>query len=283
MRIQPTTESITRPRRTARFGALGEVCRAGLATRGNTRLEPEAVIEAVRRGINYLNWCGHADGLSAAVRRLGERRREVLVAVQLEARAADAAHRELRGYLGELGTTYLDAVTYYYVEHENEWREIIGPGGAAEALEDLRREGTVRAIGLTTHQRPLAAALAASGRLDLLMVRYNAAHRSAEDDVFPATEARGLPVVTYTGLRWGALLQPTPDDPPGFTPPAAPEWYRFVLCHPSVTVGILAPDGERELAEDLTLLDDWRGLEVERYEALRAHGDRVRRHAGAFP
>ena len=45
----------------------------------------------------------------------------------------------------------------------------------------------------------------------------------------------------------------------------------------------MAPDGERELAEDLALLDDWRGLEVERYEALRAHGDRVRRHAGAFP
>ena len=34
-----------------------------------------------------------------------------------------------------------------------------------------------------------------------------------------------MPVVTYTGLRWGALLRGTPDDPPDFEPPGAPYWY----------------------------------------------------------
>src|SRR5262245_50052004 len=129
-RVEATTDSILNPRRTARFGGLGEVCRAGLATRGNTRLEPEAVLAAVHAGCNYLNWCGQADGLSAAVRRIGTRRREVLVAVQLEARTAAAARRELDEYLGELGTPYLDVVTYYYVEADDEWRALTEPGGA---------------------------------------------------------------------------------------------------------------------------------------------------------
>jgi predicted aldo/keto reductase-like oxidoreductase len=262
---------------------LGRVCRLGLATRGNTRLEPEAVLDAVRRGVNYLNWCGHPDGLRDAVRRLGARRREVFVAVQLEAHRAGAARREIEEFLGELGTDYLDVMTYYYVEHAEEWDEIAGPGGAAEAVEQARREGTVRAIGLTSHQRPLAARVAESGRLDLLMVRYNAAHRGAERDVFPVTQRRGLPVVAFTCLRWGALLEGTPDDPPGFVVPPAREWYRFSLCHPAVSVALMAPDGAAELEENLSLLDDWRGLDAERHAALAEHGARVRRYAGGFP
>ena len=58
--------------------------------------------------------------------------------------------------------------------------------------------------------------MARSGLLDLLMIRYNAAHRGAETEIFPVTDSTSLPVVVYTCLRWGALLQSTPDDPPGF-------------------------------------------------------------------
>jgi len=40
------------------------VCRLGLATRGNTHLASQDVAHAIDRGINYLNWCGHPDGMS---------------------------------------------------------------------------------------------------------------------------------------------------------------------------------------------------------------------------
>lgn len=271
------------PARYAEFGRLGRVCRLGLATRGNTRLDSEDVLEAIERGVNYLNWCGYADGLSRAVRQLGDLRGRVLVAVQLSSRSAVSARKELRGFLGELGTDRIDVVTHYYVESDEEWEEIVSPGGASEAIEEARACGEVGAAGVTSHQRPLAARIAASGGVDMLMVRYNAAHRGAEEEIFPVTRRLGLPVVTYTGLRWGALLEPTPEDPPDFAPPAAPEWYRFVLCHPDVTVGIMAPDGRAELEEDLQILDRWHGFRQEDYAALRAHGDRVYRNAGGFP
>ena len=113
----------------------------------------------------------------------------------------------------------------------------------------------VRRLGLTTHQRGLAAEAARSGHLDALMIRYNAAHRGAEREVFPVTEALGLPVIAYTALRWGALLRPTPEDPPGFVVPPAPAWYRFVLQSPAVAVALMAPNDRAELEEDLTVLD----------------------------
>ena len=273
-----------KPKRFADLGPLGRVCRVGLSTRGNTSLEPDDVLEAFRRGIRYFNWCCHPDGLSAAVRQLEpEKRPEMVLALQLYARDGEGARRELDGYLRELGTDYVDVVTHYYVEHEDEWAEIQSPGGAAEALRDARSEGAVRAVGVTTHQRTLGAQLAREGQIDLLMIRYNAAHRGAETDVFPVTDELGVPVVVYTGVRWGALLKPTPDDPVGFRPPSAPDCYRFALCHPSVSVAIMAPNGRAELEEDLSILDDWHGLREGEYAALCEHGDRVRRHGGSFP
>src|SRR5436305_14413629 len=75
------------------------VCRLGLATRGNTGLSTGDVLHAVDRGVNFLNWCGVPDGLSAAIGQLGSRRAEVMVCVQFEARAAEDAETELKGIL----------------------------------------------------------------------------------------------------------------------------------------------------------------------------------------
>ena len=115
------------------------------------------------------------------------------------------------------------------------------------------------------------------------MLRYNAAHRGAETEVFPTTQRLGIPVVAYTAVRWGALLRSTPDDRPGVDPPSAVDCYRFVLSHSAVSVALMAPDSSDELAENLAMLDDWRGLTHDELATICAHGDRVRRYAGSFP
>jgi predicted aldo/keto reductase-like oxidoreductase len=259
------------------------LCRLGLATRGNTSLMPDDVLFAVERGVNFLNWCGVPDGLSTAVANLGARRSEVVVCVQFEARTAADARSELNQILRQLHSDYVDVLTFYYVEEPAEWEQIAGPSGALEYLVTAKRDGRVRFLGLTSHQRRLAAETARSGALDLLMIRYNAAHRGAETEVFPVTDVLGMPVVVYTCLRWGALLRPTPDDPPGFVVPRAPAWYRFALQAPSVTVALMAPESRTKLEEDLTVLAASGPLTCKEHERLAEHGRRVRRHAGNFP
>lgn len=262
---------------------LASLCRLGLATRGGGHLRVDDVHHAIERGINFLNWPGTPDALSRAVADLGTRRRDVMVCVQFEARTAADAQLELLGILRELGTDYVDVLTFYYVEEPAEWEQIIGRGGALEYCRQAQRDGKVLRIGVTSHQRPLAASMARSRLLDLLMIRYSAAHRGAEQDVFPVTDALGIPVVVYTCLRWGALLQPTPDDPPGFIVPRAPAWYRFALQHRSVSVALMAPDNRAELDEDLSVLDAGGLLSPAEFDALAAHGQRVRMHGGTFP
>jgi predicted aldo/keto reductase-like oxidoreductase len=151
------------------------------------------------------------------------------------------------------------------------------------AMKQAHEQGVVRMIGLTTHQRQMGEEVLRSHQLDLLMVRYNAAHRSAETSLFPIAQELETPVVTFTSLRWKGLLHSTPEDPPNFIPPTAPDWYRLVLSHPAVSVALMAPDNRKELQDNLTLLDDWRPPTQQEREALFQHGERVRRHVGRFP
>lgn len=262
---------------------LPPVRRLGLATRGNTHLTPDDVWLALGAGINYWNWCGHEDGMSAAVRELGSQRKEVLIAVQLEWRHKEGARRELEEKLNRLKTDSIDVVTFYYVEQQQEWNQLIADRGALPVMRAAQEEGLVRMIGLTTHQRLLGAEVLKSGKLDVLMARYNAAHRSAETTLFPIAAEFKTPIVTFTSLRWKGLLHSTRLDPPHFKPPGAPEWYRFVLSNPAVAVALMAPDNRAELQDNLTLLADWRPSTQQDLEVLRQHGDRVRKHAGPFP
>jgi predicted aldo/keto reductase-like oxidoreductase len=262
---------------------LPPVCRLGLATRGDTQLTTFDIRHAIDAGINYLNWCGRPDAMSAAIRELGDKRKNVVVAVQLSALTHDEMQRELDFALNELRTDYIDVPTFYWMESIEQWEQITGKDGAFSVLQSAREDGRVRMIGVTSHQRKLAASLVERGAVDLLMIRYNAAHTGAERDIFPVTELRRFPVVAYTCLRWGALLRSTPEDPSGFSVPHAPMWYRWALQNPNISVAIMAPDDRTELDEDLSILKDWRALSEDEMNALSEHGKRVYRHAGSFP
>jgi predicted aldo/keto reductase-like oxidoreductase len=265
------------------------ICRLGLATRGGADLTHDDVLFAIDRGVNFLNWPGEADapggadGLSDAIATLGPRRESLVVCVQFGARRAADAAAELRTVLTTLRTDYVDVLTLYYVEHVDEWRQLRAAGGALDYLQRARADGVVRRIGVTSHQRRLAAEMAGTGLIDALMIRYNAAHRGAERDVFPITDASQIPVIAYTALRWSALLRGTPTDPAGFAVPPAPDWYRFVLQSPSVAVVLAAPNDRQELEQDLQLMTSSEPLSESEYSRLAEHGERVRQNAGQFP
>jgi predicted aldo/keto reductase-like oxidoreductase len=259
------------------------VCRLGLASHAGSELEPRDIEYALDQGINFLNWAGEEDVFSRTIAELGSRRQEVIVCVQFAARSATDAAAELRSVLAALGSDYVDILTFYYVESAQEWSELTAPDGALAFCRQAQRQGQVHRLGVTTHQRPLAAEMARGGLLDLLMLRYNAAHRGAEHEVFPLTDALGMPIIAYTALRWGGLLRATPEDPPGFVVPTASAWYRFVLQSPSVTVALSAPHNRQELDEALKVLRATGSMNGDEYERLAEHGRRVRRHAGNFP
>ena len=63
---------------------------------------------------------------------------------------------------------------------------MLGNGGAIDEIRDWKNEGKVRYVGATAHSRPLSLNLIVSGRVQVLMHRYNMAHRKSEEAVLPS-------------------------------------------------------------------------------------------------
>ena len=92
----------------------------------------------------------------------------------------------------------------------------------------------------------------------------------------------GIPVVAFTGLRWGTLLKSTAEAPPNTVPPTAQDCYRFVLSNNAVSVGLTSPNDRIELDGNLNLLNDFCSLTSQAMKRICAHGGHVHRTSGQF-
>jgi predicted aldo/keto reductase-like oxidoreductase len=221
--------------------------RLGLAA--NYGIDEPGVRAAMDRGVNLFLWTMGSKGLRNPLKgALGERREDVaVVGFASIGWFGWSVRRGAESLLRDLGTDYLDVL-------------MLGWLGVGSALTDatlrelvhLRESGKARAIGVSIHDRPRAGKLAGSSPLDLLMLRYNAAHPGAEKDVFPHLRDGKPTVLAYTATARRKLLRrPKKWDGPVMT---AGDCYRFQLSSPNVDLALTGPASRAELEENLDAL-----------------------------
>jgi len=234
------------------------------------KLGPDDVERAYHeRGVNTFLVHSMMRGICEGVRRLVEagHRDDLVLVSEASLPTSGSIRRGLEKQLRAVGTETLDAWLMGWVRSPWYLRDSM-----METLVALKAEGKTRAIGFSCHDRPLATALARELPVDILMIRYNAAHRGAEREIFAPLEEMGPErpgIIAYTATRWGMLLKPLPKR--GFASGmTGAECYRFVLSHPMVDTVWCAARTPEELAEDVDgvlagPLADERMAEVRRF------------------
>jgi aryl-alcohol dehydrogenase-like predicted oxidoreductase len=137
------------------------------------------------------------------------------------------------------------------------WYRDAPPARILDAALALREAGLVRFLVLSGHRRSLFAEIAETSEppIDVMMIRYTAAHRGAEREIFPyLPDAARHGVTCYTATRWGQLLDPS-KMPPGEAPLTAADCYRFVLTNPHVDLCMTGPKSEEQMEDALRALD----------------------------
>lgn len=224
-----------------------KVFRLGLS--GTYRPGKDAILQAIEAGINYFFCYGFDGQMIRALRNSLRTKRDKLV-VSTGAYNLVLGHlnlrRTLEKRLRQLGTDYIDVFLFLGVYSSKHIRP--------DVFEDLirfREEGKVRAIGISCHDRKLAGKLASDGTIDVAMIRYNAAHRGAEQEIFPNLGVCNPGIVSYTATRWGYLLRRPRGYPKDAPLPTPDQCYRFVLSNPNVDVCLNAPWNGRQLEQNL--------------------------------
>lgn len=245
-----------------------EISRIGLA--GGYKVPAKAVERAFdESGVNYFYWETRRPEMGQALRELTARRRDDLViAIQTYARTSSWLRRSVEKALRKLK---IDRAEILYLG----WRNKMPSRRILDAAQGLRQRGLIGFLGFSGHDRLFHGEMAAreDSPFDVQMIRYNAAHRGAEKEIFEGMAENPPGIAIYTATRWGKLMK-AKKMPPGEKPLTASECYRFVLSHPAVDLCNAGPRTEEEMVEGLRALEEG-PLSPEEMDRIRKIGDHV--------
>ena len=256
--------------------ALGRsVFRLGLAA--NYGIEGSDLEWALEQGLNYVFWTPHARRVTKSLKSAIKRDREsfILACGPTTGYSGKGIRRACDRLLRMLDTDYIDIFQLFWLGRTSAWTS-----STIDALVSLRESGLVRAIGVSIHDRKQAGKLAEDSPLDMMMIRYNAAHTGAEQDIFPHLSKRKPAIVAYTATRWRGLLT----RPRGWNGPVmtASDCYRFCLSNPHVDLVLTGPKNRRQLEENIRNLQEKGPLSEEENRWIRDFGQVVHRGSSRF-
>ena len=255
------------------------VFRIGIA--GNYGIDSSDVKWAAEHGANYWVWGHSFKKVTAGIKEVIRKDREKNVVSLLGwGFFGRQVRRSIEKALRNLNTDYLDVFKLGWLG-----RTSIYSQGVVDSLLKLKQEGKIKAIGTSIHDRKRAGKLALDSELDLLMIRYNAKHTGAEEDIFPYLKKRNPSVVSYTALAWQQLINPVKDiemapwpssKEEAKIPPLTPELcYRFVLSNPHVHLVLTGPKNREQLMMNFRAIQQG-ALTPQELDWIRQYGILIR-------
>jgi aryl-alcohol dehydrogenase-like predicted oxidoreductase len=213
------------------------VGRLGLAS--SYGADDRCVAMAFDSGVNYFYWGTIRRGpFGKGLRQLARARERLVITLQTYSRVALLVPWSVELALRSLRMEYADVLLLGL------WNKPVS-SGILDQAQKLRERGLVRHLGLSTHNRAMAGRMAAAGAPEVLHVRYNAIHRGAEEEIFPA-----LPACEE---RPGIVSIPAKLER-GERVPTAADCYRFVMSNPAVDVCMAGPKNAAEFQAGLEAL-----------------------------
>lgn len=168
------------------------------------------VQEAIEMGVTFMdNAWDYANNRSEETmgRALKGRRDRVFLMTKMctHGRAKKVGLLHLEQSLRRLGTDYLDLWQIHEVGCEDESARLFGPGGAAEALLEAKRQGKVRFIGFTGHTDPAVHLQVLQERFpfdtcQLPLNVFDAGFKSFERQVLPELARQGIAPIAMKSL-----------------------------------------------------------------------------------
>ncbi len=261
-----------------KVGVLG-IGTSPLGREGVTQKEVNNVIAAAAdRGVNYLDT---APIYAQSERRLGPalqgKRDKFVLVTKVEATSKQDAMWQVRDSLQKTRAEYFDLVHVHNVGRTDRFPSLdilLGDDGALAGLEQLKKQGLVRHIGMTCHLRPLRALpILRSGRIEAVMAAVNCIDRhiyNFEETVFQQAAERGVGIVAMKILGGsqgdGAIL-------------SGKQHYqravRYALGIPGLSVAIMGMKSVAELEQAVAAVHAYRPLEGRELSEALAEGKQM--------
>ena len=193
-------------------------------------------------GINFVDT---ARGYTVSESYIGEAiegiREHFVLATKSMSRDKDGMAKDIETSLANLRTDYIDL---YQIHNPNvaQLEQVIGEGGAIEALLEAKKAGKIGHIGVTAHSLEVFEKALTLDFVETVMFPYNIVETHGEDLMRKCTE-KNIGFIAMKPLAGGAL-----DD--------ATLAMRFIVSNPDVTVVIPGMADLKEIEQNVAAVSD---------------------------
>lgn len=155
-----------------------QVTKLGFGSIPIQRDSDEEGIAVVRRAVELgITFIDTATQYTTSEVRIGNaiagQRDNLVLATKSMARTPEGIRHDLEQSLKHMGTRYIDLYQYHNVSDPNTLDRILDPKGPRSVVDEARRTGHVRHIGITSHQLDTARQAVASGEFETVMFPLN--------------------------------------------------------------------------------------------------------------
>ncbi|MFC1917572.1 aldo/keto reductase [Chloroflexota bacterium] len=154
------------------------VSRVGFGGIPIQRLSEKDAVEVVSRSIELgITFIDTSNVYTTSEERIGKavagKRDGLIIATKTTSRTAKGVRADLALSLKRLATDYIDLYQFHNVSDENTFAAILAPAGPLAVIEEARKAGIIRHIGLTSHQIDIAKKAVAMGIFETIMFPFN--------------------------------------------------------------------------------------------------------------
>jgi len=195
-----------------KFGKTGLwVSKVGMGGIPIMRLRKKEAADVVKKvldmGINFIDTAtGYGDSEEKIGEALkGKKRTDVVIASKSPASDKKTFLKHVDLSLKRMGIDYIDIYHLHGVNSEEKIKQVMGPGGAYEGLQEAIERGKVGYPAFSSHHMPEAKKLMLTEKFEVVQIPFNFVDTEPEKEIVPLARKMNLGFIAMKPLAGGLL------------------------------------------------------------------------------
>jgi len=174
------------------------------------RLSEEDAVAVVQKcqdlGVTFMDT---ANGYTTSEERIGKaiggRRQGLILATKSGARDREGVEKHLALSLKNLGVEYIDLYQFHGVSTSDALEKVLDPKGPRAVLEDAKKAGKIRHIGITSHSLEVAKEAVKSDQFETVQFPFNFITSEPADELVPLAKKHDVGFIAMKPMAGGLL------------------------------------------------------------------------------
>jgi len=174
------------------------------------RVSEDEAIAVIKRclelGITFIDT---VNGYTTSEERIGKaiagQREKLIIATKSLARTRDEIEKHLKLSLERLGVEYVDLYQFHNVSDADTLKTILDPDGPRAVIEEARRAGKVKHIGISCHPIDVAKEAVKSDCFETIMFPLNFIYPDAKNELLPLVREHDMGFIAMKPLAGGMI------------------------------------------------------------------------------